>query len=248
MELNNTWTDFQRNLKSVKGSMSGFRGNHTVRKIPLYEVHAHPFYKDYAHTIYNKHGRLNIDEWRLAMAHSPHGYHNSSEVYFLDGYQLNDIFTSASQMKCNHHYFHYNYLAKQDIRDFDQIVELGGGCGDMAKFIRHMGYKNQYTIIDLPSVIEIQKYNLHGFDIKFSTAPVKSEGKKVLFISTWGISECPLKWRDQVLDNLQPTNLLIAYQRNFEGIDNEAYFKNFSGIRHQFPILNWDGGSEYILL
>lgn len=246
MELNNIWSGFQRNLKSV--NMASFRGDHTVRKIPLYEVHDHPFYKDYAHQIYNRHSRLNINEWKLAMAHSSHGYANQSEIYFRDGYQLNDIFTSASQMKCNHHYFHYNYLAKQDIRDFDQIVELGGGCGDMAKFIRQMGYKNKYTIIDLPAVLEIQKYNLNGFNITFSSAPVKSEGKKVLFISTWGISECPIKWRDQVLDNLQPTNLLIAYQRNFEGIDNEAYFKNFNGVRYQFPILNWDGGSEYILL
>jgi hypothetical protein len=55
MELNSTWADFQTNLKEIKGDMAGFRGVHAVRKIPLYEVHCHPFYKDYAHLTYNNH-------------------------------------------------------------------------------------------------------------------------------------------------------------------------------------------------
>ena len=52
MELNNTWSGFQRNLKSV--DMVSFRGDHTVRKIPLYEVHDHPFYKDSKFNYINK--------------------------------------------------------------------------------------------------------------------------------------------------------------------------------------------------
>jgi hypothetical protein len=247
MELNSTWADFQTNLKEIKGDMAGFRGVHAVRKIPLYEVHCHPFYKDYAHLTYNNHTRINIDTWRYAMNHSPHGYYDRAEYYYKDGYQLNDVFTSASMMKCNHHYFHYNYLAKRDIRDFDLIVELGGGCGDMAKFIRNMGYKNKYVIIDLPEVSSIQKYNLHGYNIDLTNEPVDNDLDNVLFISTWGISECPVEWRNEVLNRLKPTNWLIAYQRKFEGIDNEAYFKDFDGARFNFPVLSWDGGSEYIL-
>lgn len=247
MELNKTWVNFQKNLKAIKGNIAGFRGSASVRNIPLYEVWCHPFYKDYAHSIYNSHTRINIDDWKLAMTHSPHGYYLQSEYYYHDSYQLNDILTSASMMKCNHHYFHYNYLANNDIRDFDHIVELGGGCGDMAKFIRNMGYKNKYTIIDLPEVLSIQKYNLTGLDIELTSEPISSSSKKILFVSTWGISECPIEWRNKVLNKLNPTNWLIAYQRQFEGIDNVEYFSEFEGERMDFPVLNWDGGSEYIL-
>ncbi len=48
MEVNNTWAGFRKQLIQTQGNMAGFRGNHAVRKIPLYEVHAHPFYIDYA--------------------------------------------------------------------------------------------------------------------------------------------------------------------------------------------------------
>lgn len=247
MKVNNTWTRFRKQLNQTSGNMAGFRGNDAVRKIPLYEVHAHPFYIDYAHRMYENQTRITAPEWKLAMSHSVHGYVGMHKYYFLDSFKLNDIITSASQMKCNHHYFHYNFLAKQDIRDFDHIVELGGGCGDMAKFIRYMGYKNKYTIIDLPEVLPIQEYNLNGLDINLTTEPVKGGTGKVLFISTWGMSECPIEWRDKVISTVKPTNWLIAYQREFEGIDNEDYFSGLEGKRWDFPTLSWDGGSQYIL-
>mgnify|MGYP003683904837 FL=1 len=113
METNNTWNNFRSQLKGIKGNLKSFRGSYPVRKIPLYEVHHHPFYVDYAYKIYNKHTRANVKEWKLSMVHSPRGYHGHAEYYYKDSFQLNDIITSASMMKCNHHYFKYNYLAQQ---------------------------------------------------------------------------------------------------------------------------------------
>ena len=247
MEISNTWDRFKNHLEEIKGNLAGFRGYNIVRDIPLYEVHHHPFYIDYAYKIYNSHTRIDIKNWKLSMTHSPHGYYLMEKSYHFDSFKLNDILTSASMMKCNHHYFKYQSLAKQEFKNFDHIVELGGGCGDMAKFIRNMGYKQKYTIIDLPEVLPILEFNLYGYNIDLTTKPVASNDKSILFISTWGISECPIKWRDEVLNTLNPTNWLIAYQREFENIDNAKYFQQLEGIREDFPVLNWDGGSEYIL-
>ena len=110
-----------------------------------------------------------------------------------------------------------------------------------------MGYQNKYTIIDLPEVLPIQEFNLTGLNINLTSEPVKGGNGKTLFISTWGMSECPIEWRDKVISTVNPTNWLIAYQREFEGIDNKEYYKSYVGKRWEFPSLSWDGGSEYIL-
>lgn len=249
MEQLNTWNGFKVRLKNLtnKGLLPQFKGIDIIRQIPLFEVHSHPFYIDYAHECYTKMGRINIHKWKFAMAHSSRGYLNHSDYYAKDSYKLNDFIVSAATMKSNHHYYHYNYLANQDILEMDHIVELGGGCGDMAMFIRNLGYQGKYTIIDLPEVLPIQNYALDGYNIELTSQAVKSNSNKILFISTWGISECPISWRNEVLDTLQPTNWLIAYQSRFEDIDNEEYFNGLSGVRYDFPAISWDGGSKYIL-
>ena len=146
-------------------------------------------------------------------------------------------------------FYKYNFLTGKNILDYKHIVELGGGVGDFAKFVINLGYKGSYTIIDLPELFKVQKFNLNGYDVNYTSKPVINnfDSEDVLFISTWALSECPLGWRKEILDALKPKNWLITYQRNFEGVNNEVYFKNWAGKRLDIPYLWWDGGSEYIL-
>lgn len=246
MEVSNIWKDFIRQINNADTDLSQFRSIKPIRKIPLFEVKFYPDYTNFGYKVYFD-SSVNTLDWRLAMHHSSHGYKNNSSEFHDDSYQLVDLLTSYTQLKCNHHFFKYKELTGRSILDFENIVELGGGCGDFAKFIFNLGYKGKYTIIDLPEVLKVQKYNLHGYGVKFTSDPVYNHSsKETLFISTWALSECPLEWRHQVVKSLQPSNWLITFQRQFENINNVEYFEKWEGSRLELPDIIWDGGSEYI--
>lgn len=244
MERIDFWSQMSEQIKEV--NLSSFRCLDIVKQIPLYEVNNYNGYYDFAKEVYEIQSEEFIPKWKMAMSHSSHGYCDCSDDYLRQSIKLNDITTSPTNLKCNHHYYTYNLQTGKDILDYERIVELGGGVGDMAKFIRHMGFKGEYVIIDLPEVLEIQKYNLNGYDVYLTDKPVENK-PNTLFISTWALSECPMEWRKEVIDTLKPENYLITYQNNFEGLDNESYFSKWEGLRFDIPWIVWDGGSKYLL-
>lgn len=240
------WKEAAKNESPLETAMS-FRCVDHVRSIPLYGIHIYreeyEFAKDLCTKITNEYWK---NRWKYAMSSDPLGFCGCPDLYELTTVTLDDIVVSATSLKCNHHYFTYNQTTGKDILEFDRIVELGGGCGDMAKFIRKMGYKNEYVIIDIPEVIKLQEFNLEGYDIALTC--LKMEHKpNTLFISTWALSECPLSWRKEVLDSLRPDSYLITYQKEFEGISNEDYFSSWTGVRKDIPWIPWDGGSKYLI-
>jgi len=249
LHLHSEWEQAVNYLKSQYNffkNLSSFRGWDSVVRIPLYEVHCYKGYLDYAREIYNSLKGDTLETWKFSMYHSPQGY--LSDIFRFNDHKISlfDIITNPYNIKSNHHYFKYQSLTGKNILKFDYIVELGGGCGDFAKFILNMGYKNEYTIIDIPEIIPFQKYNLSGYNVNFTSSPVNYK-PNTLFISTWGISECPLSWRKEILDKLSPESYLITYQSFFEDMSNETYFQNFKGIRENIPWVPWDGGSKYLL-
>lgn len=247
MEKSHIWKQFLNRMNSESVPLNCFRANPIIREIPLYEVNTYKEYIDYSYKIYNNKLYDNLNMWNWAMTHSNQGYTNSLDIYSMDSYQLDSVNTSTYNMKSNHHYFHYNTLTNQNINDFKNIVELGGGCGDFAKFTLNMGYTGNYTIIDIPEILEIQRYNLMGYDVNFSSHPISTTNTNTLFISTWALSECPLGWRDKIINALNPSNWLIIYQVNFQDINNNEYFDSWDGLRVDLPFIPWDGGSKYIL-
>lgn len=244
MKAINFWDIMSQQMKEV--NLSSFRCLDVVKQIPLYEVNNYNGYYDFAKEVYEIQSDEFMTKWKMAMSHSSHGYCDCSDDYLRQSIKLNDITTSPTNLKSNHHYYTYNLQTGKDILDYERIVELGGGVGDMAKFIRHMGFKGKYTIIDLPEVLNIQKYNLEGYNINLTTIPPEYQ-KNTLFISTWALSECPMDWRENVIEILKPENYLITYQSNFEELDNESYFSEWEGIRIDIPWIAWDGGSKYLL-
>jgi hypothetical protein len=219
--------------------------------MPFYETKFYKDYYDYALHIYNKLKFSNIlkfNTWKLAMIPSTEGF-NNYDIWNKFTFKLNDIISSTWHIKQSHHYFKYEEYTGKSINDFDRIVEFGGGCGDMCKFIKQMGFDGEYIIIDLPEVHEIQKNNLISYyNIKFETNPIKGdENKRTLFMATWSISETTLELRNEIINTLQPNEYLIVYQRQFENISNVKWFKDWKGYREELPWIVWDGGSEYIL-
>jgi|TARA_R110000822_G_C15169714_1_gene479133 hypothetical protein len=247
--LHSEWDKMVQYLKSQHQeykSFSAFREWDSITRIPLYEVHSYEGYLEYARSTQNSLIGKNKNKWEYAMSHSPQGYSGDNDVFSNHSIPLGNITTNPYNLKNNHHFFKYNSLTKNNILDFDRIVELGGGCGDFAKFVINMGFKGEYTIIDIPEILEIQKHNLSGCKVNFTPLAVPHK-PDTLFVSTWGFSECPLSWREEIINTLNPNNWLITYQNQFNEISNENYFRRFSGVREDIPWIPWDGGSKYLL-
>ena len=254
IETNKTYDDLMVKLKVEFNDLKDkrcWRDVEVIQSMPFFETKFHPEYYGYAAEIYQwlkKSSIKDFKKWALAMTPDASAFanYNNYKKYTWD---LGEITTSTWMIKSNHHYYRYFTLTGKDPKDFDRIVEVGGGCGDMCKFINLMGFKGEYVIVDLPQVQEIQKRNLRDFpNVKWTTKPVKKNtNKKTLFISTWALSELTLGWREELVNALKPEHYLITYQRDFEDINNEKWFSSWKGHREELPWIKWDRGSSYIL-
>ena len=261
LETNKTYDALMVKLKKEFNDLEDkrcWRDVDVIQRMPFFETKFHGEYYGYAATIYkwlksvsgstnNKH-KDDFAKWVLAMTPDASAFKYLSS-YQRYTWQLKDITTSTWMIKSNHHYYRYFTLTGNNPNDFDRIVEVGGGCGDMCKFINLMGFKGEYVIVDLPQVQEIQKRNLRDFtNVKWTTKAVKHNSKKkTLFVSTWALSELTLAWREELVNALKPEHYLITYQRLFEDINNEEWFSDWEGYREELPWIIWDGGSSYIM-
>jgi len=261
IETNKTYDDLMATLKVEFNDLedkSAWRDVNIIQKMPFYETKFYPEYFGYATEIYQwlkgvsgkKNNKFSgdFDRWRLAMTPDASDFRKWSNYEYYT-FNMFDIRTSTWMTKSNHHYYRYFTLTGNNPKDFDRIVEVGGGCGDMCKFINLMGFKGEYIIVDLPQVQEIQKRNLRDFtNVEWTTKAVENDPKKrTLFISTWALSELTLAWREELVNALKPEHYLITYQRDFEDIDNEQWFSGWEGYREELPWIVWDRGSSYIL-
>lgn len=150
-----------------------------------------------------------------------------------------------------YHYFSYEFKTKQHIKTMDLIVEFGGGYGGLCKLIYQSGFSGKYVIYDLPLFSALQKYYLKALGYSVSSSfdkpgkiycisslkELKSLMKntkrsdKRLFIATWSLSESPLSVREAFEPLLKQFNYyLVAYQDQFEQVDNMNYFKRFKSL------------------
>lgn len=122
---------------------------------------------------------------------------------------------------------------KIDIEKTDKIIEFGAGYGCMAKLINNLGFNGKYVIFDIPEFLALQKYYLRSTDTKgnfdFIDQIEKLEDSNPdIFIATWSLSESPIELRDEFLRKIgKPQYVLMAYQANFESIDNIKYFQEY---------------------
>lgn len=146
----------------------------------------------------------------------------------------NPMFASFAQytsMNMIHYAYHIDVFQKtcnKNIKDFNSIIEFGGGYGGMCNLIRKMGFTGDYTIYDFQELNLLQKYYLEKEEKMEKTILTDNfsvfDKKYDLLIATWSLSESPLEIRDKVINS--SNNFLMASQQNFEGIDNIKYFKN----------------------
>ncbi len=173
-----------------------------------------------------------------------------------------------------HHAYHIAQLLKHTKISFDKlstVFEFGGGYGNMCRLFFNLGFKGNYAIFDLPIFSELQRYYLSSLGLPLAPDnPTNMEktsniilmtdtknilddhGNKGLFIGTWSISEVPLYFRTEIFKNIgDPDYFLLAYQNNFEEVDNVKYFKSFCAEKknylwHEFEIEHLKG-NRYLI-
>ncbi|MBV8898436.1 MAG: hypothetical protein JO051_18110 [Acidobacteriaceae bacterium] len=133
------------------------------------------------------------------------------------------------------------------IRDFDLIVEFGGGYGEMRRIVDRLGFAGRYIIFDLPELNALQQFffstnavpsTVTVSDVQAVAAVLESEAKsRKLFIATWSFDEIPLELRESWGGLLAGFDaFLIAYQTDFEGLDNQSFFEDWQRL---FPRIVW---------
>ncbi len=147
------------------------------------------------------------------------------------------------------------------VEDAKYILELGGGYGSMCRLLLTLGFGGKYVLFDLPPFSELQKLYLQLSGIQVaSTDSGYGEWAQVLcvtdmealetivrkyfhrgavFIATWSLSESPFDVRRQVVNLFEKfTGILIAYQKQFEDVDNGAYFQGLMEGKTSFQWRN----------
>jgi len=144
-----------------------------------------------------------------------------------------DVKTSGNLI---HHAYSMSKLLNSDIIGrFDRVVEFGGGYGSMCRLFRNMNYIKKYIIFDLPEFLYLQEFYLSSINSDYilntiftgNIDELRYEGENTLFIATWSLSEMPLELRENLLSNLIFNYCVIAFQSEFDGINNIEYFNEF---------------------
>lgn len=154
--------------------------------------------------------------------------------------------TSAISVQHASHLLHFRRVTGADFLDTDVILDMGAGYGSMCRLVKQLGYRGDYVIFDQPPVLALQRYFLarHGVEAafgEFGAARVAlcraldrvhalvRPGARVALISTWAMSEMPIDVRRLIEPFIAAAGkVLLAYQMEFTGIDNDAYFTELS--------------------
>ena len=122
------------------------------------------------------------------------------------------------------------------LNDFGEVIEFGGGYGNMCRLFRKWGHNKNFFMYDIPELTQLQKYYLAengitdnviycgGYD-KIDTIENNS-----LFLGMWSISEVPMNEREKLLNNLcfyDCENIFLGIQANHVGMDNLTWIKNY---------------------
>ena len=150
----------------------------------------------------------------------------------------------------HHAYSIINFLNfyKTNLRDIPgDVIEFGGGYGSFCRLIFNLGFSGCYTIFDQPEFSVLQEFYLKNVNnnISINQGEPRTSDKSVdlisdlndlnlffsrknklgIFIALWSLSECPIEFRSEFLnEKCKPEYFLISYQEKFGNIDNVKYF------------------------
>ena len=139
-------------------------------------------------------------------------------------------------------------------------MEFGGGYGSLCRIVHKLGFQGRYVIFDLPEFAALQKFYLGLLgsplvpekeaspgdpgilctsELPELDAATRNEATRGIFIATWSLSETGESLREHVvtLPGIESAAAyLIAYQRDFGGVDNPRFFDEWRASK---PGIHW---------
>lgn len=155
--------------------------------------------------------------------------------------------SSANTIHHAYHLCRFQLETSSTISDYSVILEFGGGYGSLCRLCHGIGFRGKYILFDFPEQSALQRYYLSSVglaeivtisDVNLlrETAESTSGGQR-LFIATWSLSESAIPLRREIAVIAQSFDaFLIAFQEEFPGIDNPAYFREWQAA---FPDVAW---------
>ena len=172
------------------------------------------------------------DKWKRAIIECPVG---NPEPYKFYPQSSGNLITQAT------HLAHFLSKTSCKLENLKTIIEFGAGYGCMCRLIHKLGFSGKYIIMDLPELLELQKYYLTSTlpsqlenilllsnETEFVEQISKKEGEN-LFIATWSLSEAPYSLRNRILQAVckETDYILLAYQARHRDFDNASFFSEF---------------------
>ena len=174
-----------------------------------------------------------LEKWKEAIKENAFGnppvydkYPESSGNLLHHAYSLSRIYEEVKDFK---------------IQGLTNIYEFGGGYGSFARLCYKLGFNGTYTIQDLPIFSKLQAKYLKGVGLQRKDTIYRNEepGTKTdidLFVALWSLSEAPIEVRENLLKQINPKYILIAYQCAYGGRDN---CKFFTEMTEKYDNYNW---------
>ncbi len=159
--------------------------------------------------------------------------------------------SSGNKIHQVYHLKKYNDYSKINLKEFSNIIEFGGGYGNMATIFNKINKSSNYIIFDTKEVSLLQYYYLkkNKLDVSLNKnnnskiklisdiAKLKQIVDKIntkdknLFIANWSFSEIPIEFRKKLFFIFKKFNYQIfSFQHYFEKIDNLKYFNKIKKI------------------
>lgn len=214
--------------------LSNFLRNDYIQKI--FFIHNRIFLFNYLISLYfDKNWKL----WKKLIKENTVG--NPLCFFFFKNLSGNKIFQTFHLMK-------FHEYTKNNIKNYDFILEFGGGYGNMCEMFNRIRKGKHYVLFDTPEVNLLQYYYLKrnkikvGFNandknkvllmnslLELKKLMLRHKNKKKLFIANWSLSETPLSFRKEMKFIFEAFDYqLISFQNNFENINNLKYFKKLN--------------------
>lgn len=157
------------------------------------------------------------------------------------------LYKKSSGNRIRHIYLFKKIYDFANIDSSASIIEIGGGYGCMLDIANKAIEDLNYLIFDLPEVNLLQYYYLKSNDINCELDEInakliltskieimkkkldflKRNGKKIVLIANWSLSEMPLLMRENLKFLISECDYSeISFQSSFENISNLDYFLN----------------------
>jgi len=158
---------------------------------------------------------------------------HTSETYEVSTlpFGVDNFLTGSWPLKCGHHIMKWEQRSGRDITEYDHIIEIGAGLGELPRYCYDIGYTGTYTVLDLAPTCKIQQAYLKGlYPVRWVNEVRQIEKKEnTLVIATWSLSEIDYGTRADICRNLAGLDWFVIFQSNVFQLNNVAWFPKFFG-------------------